>query len=126
MPAASGLRGWSIPSAGRRDARRSRASHNLTHPMNWIGKISSVSLSIIIVVTFAIGGSAQSMQAKARPHSAARHTDSPPQISGARAMEYVRQVVAIGPRPVGSPAHKKLEEYIRVHLRSDNLEEDTF
>ena len=41
-------------------------------------------------------------------------------------MEYVRQIVAFGPRPVGSPAHKRLEEYLRGHLKNDNLEEDTF
>lgn len=49
-----------------------------------------------------------------------------PHISGAHAMEYVREVVAFGPRPVGSPAHKKLEDYLRKHLKDDDLEEDTF
>src|SRR5581483_5720841 len=53
-------------------------------------------------------------------------TQTAPQISGARAMEYVRQVVAFGPRPVGSPAHKKLQEYLRTRLKKDNLEEDFF
>lgn len=56
----------------------------------------------------------------------AKHTQAAPQISGAHAMEYVRQVVAFGPRPVGSPAHKKLEDYLRKHLKDDHLEEDDF
>src|SRR5579864_640278 len=54
----------------------------------------------------------------------AKHTQG--HISGAHAMEYVRQVVAFGPRPVGSPAHKKLEDYLRKHLKDDHLEEDAF
>ena len=56
----------------------------------------------------------------------APHNSSPAHISGAHAMEYVRQIVAFGPRPVGSPAHKRLEEYLRGHLKNDNVEEDTF
>ena len=41
-------------------------------------------------------------------------------------MEYTREVVAFGPRPIGSAAHKKLEAYLRAHLKDDHLEEDTF
>jgi glutaminyl-peptide cyclotransferase len=47
-----------------------------------------------------------------------------PKVDGAKAMDYVRQVVAFGPRPIGSEAHKKLQAYIREHLKNDNLEED--
>ncbi len=49
-----------------------------------------------------------------------------PHFNGQRAMQYVREVVALGPRPARSPAHQKLENYIRSHLRGDNLEEDAF
>jgi len=51
---------------------------------------------------------------------------SAPKVSGERAMQYTREVVAFGPRPIGSAAHKKLEVYLREHLKNDNLEEDTF
>src|SRR5215468_5026696 len=34
-----------------------------------------------------------------------------------RAMRYVREVVAFGPRPIGSANHKKLESYILAHLK---------
>jgi len=62
-----------------------------------------------------------------RGQQVAKHATQPaPHISGAHAMEYVRQVVAFGPRPVGSPAHQKLQEYLRKHLKDDHLEEDTF
>jgi Zn-dependent M28 family amino/carboxypeptidase len=49
-----------------------------------------------------------------------------PKVSGARAMQYTREVTAFGSRPVGSAAHKKLQAYLREHLRNDGLEEDTF
>jgi Zn-dependent M28 family amino/carboxypeptidase len=41
-------------------------------------------------------------------------------------MQYTREVTAFGSRPVGSAAHKKLQAYLREHLRNDGLEEDTF
>jgi Zn-dependent M28 family amino/carboxypeptidase len=53
--------------------------------------------------------------------------DSPDvHVSGTRALEYTREMVALGPRPIGSPAHAKLENYLRQHLRNDSLEEDAF
>ena len=47
-------------------------------------------------------------------------------IDPARAMQYVREMVALGPRPVSSPAHRKLEDYLRAHLKGDNVETDEF
>ena len=41
-------------------------------------------------------------------------------------MQYTREVTAIGPRPIGSAGHKKVEAYIREHLKGDNVEEDVF
>ncbi len=41
-------------------------------------------------------------------------------------MRYTRGVVAFGSRPAGSPAHRKLETYIRSQLRGVTLEEDAF
>jgi glutaminyl-peptide cyclotransferase len=41
-------------------------------------------------------------------------------------MQYTREVTAIGPRPIGSAGHKKLEAYLKAHLKGDDLEEDTF
>ena len=49
-----------------------------------------------------------------------------PKVNAARAMEYTREITAIGPRPIGSPGHKKVEAYIREHLKGDNVEEDVF
>jgi glutaminyl-peptide cyclotransferase len=47
-------------------------------------------------------------------------------FNAARAMQYTREVVAFGPRPIGSANHKKLENYILSHLKGDSVEEDAF
>jgi glutaminyl-peptide cyclotransferase len=47
-------------------------------------------------------------------------------FNGDAAMQYVRQVVAFGPRPAGSAAHQKLENFLRSQLKADSLEEDAF
>ena len=51
---------------------------------------------------------------------------APPTIDGARAMQYLKEIVAFGPRPIGSANHKKVEEYILSHLKGDTVENDTF
>ncbi len=73
---------------------------------------------------------------EAAPAAAAKSVAAPPveaetptparRVDAERAMRYVRQVVGFGSRPPGSPAHKKLEGYLRAQLRRDALEEDAF
>src|SRR2546430_15172101 len=43
----------------------------------------------------------------------------PPAFDGNRAMKYVKEIVAFGPRPLGSANHKKGEDYITSHLKGD-------
>ena len=50
----------------------------------------------------------------------------PPTIDSARAFEYVKEIVAFGPRPLGSANHKKVEDFILAHLKGDAVENDTF
>jgi glutaminyl-peptide cyclotransferase len=50
----------------------------------------------------------------------------PPAIDSARAFQYIKEIVAFGPRPLGSANHKKVEDYILAHLRGDEVENDTF
>jgi len=50
----------------------------------------------------------------------------PTTIDGVRAMQYVKEIVAFGPRPVGSANHKKVENYILAHLKNDTVEQDAF
>jgi glutaminyl-peptide cyclotransferase len=64
---------------------------------------------------------ALAVAAVATPESA-----PPPSINAARAMQYVKEVVAFGPRPIGSANHKKLEQYILSHLKGDDVEDDAF
>jgi glutaminyl-peptide cyclotransferase len=49
-----------------------------------------------------------------------------PTIDSARAFQYVKEIVAFGPRPIGSANHKKVEDYLLAHLRGDEVENDTF
>ncbi len=50
----------------------------------------------------------------------------PPSADGDRAMQYVKELVKFGPRPLGSANHKKVEEYIASHLKGDQVEDDIF
>jgi glutaminyl-peptide cyclotransferase len=49
-----------------------------------------------------------------------------PAINAARAMQYTKEIVAFGARPIGSPNHKKLEDYILSHLKGDDVSDDRF
>ena len=60
------------------------------------------------------------------PAAVPADTGPPPSINAARAMQYTREVVAFGPRPIGSANHKKLEEYIYAHLKGVLVEDDLF
>jgi glutaminyl-peptide cyclotransferase len=51
---------------------------------------------------------------------------SPPAFNANRAMQYVKEIVAFGPRPIGSENHKKVEKYILSHLKADDVEQDSF
>jgi glutaminyl-peptide cyclotransferase len=55
-------------------------------------------------------------------------TDSgpPPAFDGNRAIQYVKEIVKFGPRPVGSANHKKVEDYFEAHLKGDAVENDIF
>ena len=50
----------------------------------------------------------------------------PPTVEGQRAMQYVKEIVKFGPRPLGSASHKKVEAYISAHLKGDQVEDDVF
>jgi glutaminyl-peptide cyclotransferase len=55
--------------------------------------------------------------------------DSPvpkPDLNGNRIMQYVKEVVAFGSRPVGSAGHAKLEQYILSQLKGVDVEQDKF
>ncbi len=62
------------------------------------------------------------LPALAAPHQSIAQ----PHFNGAKAYEYARQFVAIGPRWPTSPGHQKAEDYLRAQFKHDQLEEDTF
>ncbi|MGC9157869.1 MAG: M28 family peptidase [Terracidiphilus sp.] len=49
-----------------------------------------------------------------------------PHFDGARALEYAREFVAIGPRWPTGAGHAKAETFLREHFRHDRLEVDSF
>src|SRR5438045_8229927 len=51
-----------------------------------------------------------------------------PRIDADRAFQYVKDLCAMGPRPVASAAHKKMEAYIVGHLKNAGaqIEDDAF
>jgi glutaminyl-peptide cyclotransferase len=52
--------------------------------------------------------------------------ESAPSFDAARAMKYTKEIVAFGPRPLGSVNHKKVEDYLLAHLKGDDVEQDSF
>jgi glutaminyl-peptide cyclotransferase len=58
--------------------------------------------------------------------SASLATPAQSHFNGAKALDYARQFVAIGPRWPTSPGHVKAEEFLRNQFKHDQLEEDTF
>jgi Zn-dependent M28 family amino/carboxypeptidase len=58
--------------------------------------------------------------------SASVADSAPPPFNANRAMQYVREIVALGPRPIGSENHKRVEKYILAHLKGDDVEQDAF
>lgn len=53
-------------------------------------------------------------------------TGPPPAFDSNRAMQYVKEIVAFGPRPIGSENHRKVEDYILSRLKGDEVENDVF
>jgi len=73
-------------------------------------------------------GNTPSAPATTQPVSATPFNNNvpPPNIDGNRTMQYVKEVVAFGSRPPGSPAHQKLEEYMLSKLKGVDVEQDKF
>src|SRR5919198_3408436 len=67
-------------------------------------------------------------QAAPAPQHAATQPNAPaaPRANAERAMQYTREIVKFGPRPVGGAGHTKVEEFILSHLRGDEVEQDKF
>ena len=97
-------------------------------------KTCKLALLIFVLTLFACSKekNAAASSAAAPP---AQHVDAsdlavdsgaPPAFNASRAMQYVKEIVAFGPRPIGSENHKKVENYILAHLKGDAVEQDSF
>ena len=53
-------------------------------------------------------------------------TGATPTFDSARAMQYVKEMVAYGPRPLGSANHRKVEDFIVSNLKGDAIDDDVF
>jgi glutaminyl-peptide cyclotransferase len=80
----------------------------------------------------AVPATAQAPVAVAQPDTTLPKLSLPPDtgtlpaIESARAFQYIKEIVAFGPRPLGSANHKKVEDYLLAHLRGDEVENDIF
>jgi glutaminyl-peptide cyclotransferase len=63
---------------------------------------------------------------KSTPTGVDATIEPPPEFNASRAMQYLKEIVAYGPRPIGSENHKKVENYILSHLKGDEVEQDAF
>jgi glutaminyl-peptide cyclotransferase len=102
------------------------------------GKLITVSILLVFAVTFAacdrdketahVGTqtSASTVEPVAPKLSFPADNGTVPTVDSNRAMKYVKEIVAFGPRPVGSANHKKVEDYLLAHLKGDVVENDVF
>jgi glutaminyl-peptide cyclotransferase len=103
-----------------------------------LDKLIEASIVLLCCLTLvACGRDKTTAQAGARPPAPAAEAVAPklslppdngavPAIDSNRAMKYVKEIVAYGPRPLGSANHKKVEDYLLAHLRGDTVENDVF
>ena len=47
-------------------------------------------------------------------------------FDGDHALQYVKDIVKFGPRPLGTANHKKVEDYLDARLKGDAVEDDVF
>ena len=73
----------------------------------WLGKPGRLPVLAVIFFFFGLSASAQ-------------------HFNGAKALDYTREFVSMGPRWPTSPNHVKAESFLREHLKHDQVEEDTF
>ena len=97
-------------------------------------------MTVVLMLAIALAGCAQDKGAsQEKPAAPAQSQAAPasmakiewpkvtaPRIDENRAFQYVKELSAMGPRPVAGPAHKKMEDYIVSHLQGAQVEDDKF
>jgi hypothetical protein len=96
----------------------------------WEPTLSKIAALVVLFVSIACARATPGAASDRKPTAAHVAPPSPEQTSVAfnasRAMQYVKEIVGFGPRPVGSENHKKVENYIVSHLKGDDVERDDF
>ena len=104
----------------------------------WLSCLLSLLVLTLVGVACSKGSSAAPPENSAASASAPEPAAAPgpntvpsgpgplPQIDSKRTFQYIKEIVAFGPRPIGSENHKKLENYITSHLKGDQVEDDAF
>ncbi len=69
---------------------------------------------------------AQAAAPKSSPTPSVKPAGPPMHIDSARAWQYVKEIIAIGPRWDGSKGQQRMGEYIHAKLKNDQVEEDAF
>jgi len=67
-----------------------------------------------------------SAQPQAPPPPTAAQRAPQAVVNGARTMQYTKEIIAYGPRYLGSSGHRKVEEYLHSRLKNDQMVDDTF
>src|SRR5882724_7353400 len=67
-----------------------------------------------------------SAQPQAPPPPTASQRAPQAVVSGARTMQYTKEIIAYGPSYLGSSGHKRVEDYLRSRLKGDQVEDDAF
>jgi glutaminyl-peptide cyclotransferase len=98
---------------------------------HFVTKFLALALGALSVVLAACaqksGETATPPSSAVAPAEAVALPDStPPVFNSARAMQYTKEIVALGPRPIGSANHRKVEDYLLAHLKGDDVESDAF
>jgi len=105
------------------------------HRRNWMALVLTTALMVLAarlwIRHFGVSHNSKFSIARIDPSMSVSASSVPPDagvshVNPTRAMQYVRDVVALGPRPVGSEAHRKLEAYISAHLAGAAVERDDF
>jgi glutaminyl-peptide cyclotransferase len=104
------------------------------HFVTKILRLSLVAFSVVLAACAQKSGESDKLSpppsvttsAVAPVDAAALPDSAPPSFDAARAFQYTKEIVALGPRPIGSANHKKVEDYILAHLKGDSLESDAF
>ena len=79
-----------------------------------------------IVCVLSSLGTASDTKPKTAHAVPASPEQTPIAFNASRAMQYVKEIVGFGPRPVGGVNHKKVEDYILSHLKGIDVERDDF